>query len=243
VFLNLLINAAQAIPEGAEASNEIRVSTATDAAGRAVVAVRDTGKGMTRDVRERIFEPFFTTKPTDEGTGLGLAISHQIVAALGGEIVVVSEPGQGSELSVVLPAARPAPITGPIPVVPEPSTRRGRVLIVDDEPVIVRTLSRVLKAEHDITVADDSRDALARIAAGERFDVILCDLMMPEMSGMALHAELMRLDPEVAQRMVFLTGGASTPSAREFVARVPNVILEKPFSAADLNALLRQRVG
>ncbi len=103
VFVNLLVNAAQAITKGAAEENAIRVSTSTDARGCAVIAVRDTGCGMTSDVAGKIFHPFFTTKPPGTGTGLGLAICHDIVTALGGAIEVRSEPSRGTEVRIVLP--------------------------------------------------------------------------------------------------------------------------------------------
>jgi len=108
VFLNLLVNAAQAIPEGDVAKNEIRVRTRTDDNGRAVVTVSDTGAGIPAEVMNRIFDPFFTTKAVGVGTGLGLFICHGIVKALGGEIAVDSVPGQGTAFRVILPAARSA---------------------------------------------------------------------------------------------------------------------------------------
>jgi signal transduction histidine kinase len=107
VFLNLITNAVQAIKEGHPAENEIRISTGTDAMGRVVVVVADTGAGIPPEVMRRIFDPFFTTKPLGIGTGLGLYICHGIVRALGGELTVESEPGRGSRFRVALPAVLP----------------------------------------------------------------------------------------------------------------------------------------
>ena len=105
VFLNLLLNAAHAIPEGETERNEIRVTTRTDGRGYAIVEVRDSGMGIPIAIRERIFDPFFTTKPVGEGTGLGLWICAGIVSALGGEVKVDSEIGRGSTFRVTLPPA------------------------------------------------------------------------------------------------------------------------------------------
>src|SRR5690606_36103792 len=102
VFINLLINAAQALPEGDTAMHEIRLTTSTDSQGRAVIEVSDTGTGIPAEVVERIFDPFFTTKPVGIGTGLGLSICHTIVTGMGGEIVVESQPGSGTTFRVVL---------------------------------------------------------------------------------------------------------------------------------------------
>lgn len=107
VLINLLVNAAQAIPEGNVAGNEIGITTFTDAEGRAVIEIRDTGSGIPAHLRERIFDPFFTTKDIGVGTGLGLSISHEIIAALGGSIEVTSEVGEGTTFRVVMPAWEP----------------------------------------------------------------------------------------------------------------------------------------
>jgi signal transduction histidine kinase len=112
VFLNLLVNAAQAIPEGHASQHEIRLRTGVDSRGRALVSVSDTGAGIPPEVRPHIFEPFFTTKEVGEGTGLGLSICHGFVQELGGDILVRSTPGQGTTFEVLLP---PAPEYNPLP--------------------------------------------------------------------------------------------------------------------------------
>jgi CheY-like chemotaxis protein len=208
------------------------------------VEVQDTGPGIPLDVIGRIFDPFFTTKPVGVGTGLGLAICRSTIVALGGEIGVESEPDRGTIFRVVLPPAR-APDEAPPPraAAPAPAGRRGRVLIVDDEPRIGAMIRRILASEHDLTVLTSAQEALGRFEQGERFDAILCDLMMPEMTGMDLHAALATLAPDQADRMVLLTGGAFTPKAAQFLDRVPNVRLEKPFESANLRAVVRRLVG
>jgi CheY-like chemotaxis protein len=123
-----------------------------------------------------------------------------------------------------------------------PDERRGRVLVVDDEPAIGRAIQRWLQTEHDVTAVTAARDALSRIAAGEPFDAILCDITMPEMTGGELHDELTRVAPEMAERMVFLTGGAFTKDSMEFLARVKNPRIDKPFRVADLRAAVRNLI-
>ena len=240
VFLNLLLNAAHAIPEGETERNEIRVTTRTDTRGRAVVEVRDTGMGIPAEIRERIFDPFFTTKPASEGTGLGLWICSGILNALGGEVRVDSEIGRGSTFRVTMPAAV-METSGEFNVVPtpEPNARGGRLLVIDDEPMILGALRRSLSADYNVTCVGDGRKALDRLRAGERFDVILCDLMMPEMTGMDLYTEMEALVPDQAARIVFVSGGAFTPRAREFLERVPNARVEKPVDMQNLRLLLR----
>jgi CheY-like chemotaxis protein/two-component sensor histidine kinase len=240
VFLNLLVNAAQAIPEGHAPENEIRVVTRTDDEGRAVVEVRDTGSGIPAEIVGRIFDPFFTTKPIGVGTGLGLSITRSIVTALGGRIMVESEVGKGTVFRVTLPAAPPqVDAEDPGERAPLKQARRGQVLVVDDEPAIGAAIRRILAAEHDVTVLTSAPRALETVARGARFDVILCDLMMPHMTGMELHARIAALAPDQAERMVLLTGGAFTASANQFLDRVPNARVEKPFDPASLRALVR----
>jgi PAS domain S-box-containing protein len=239
VFLNLLLNAAHAIPEGETERNEIRVSTRTDGQGRAIVEVRDTGMGIPPEIRERIFDPFFTTKPVGEGTGLGLWICSGILNALGGEVRVDSEIGRGSTFRVTLPAAvmdSPGELVSP----PAPEAAQGgKLLVIDDEPMILGALRRALSAEYNVTCVGDGRKALERLRGGERYELILCDLMMPEMTGMDLFAELQKVAPEQAARMVFVSGGAFTPRAREFLERIPNARVEKPIDLQNLRLLLR----
>jgi PAS domain S-box-containing protein len=242
VLMNLLLNAAQAIPEGDPGAHEIGVATFTDAEGRAVFEVRDTGSGIPEDVLARIFEPFFTTKPVGLGTGLGLSICHGTVTALGGEITVRSTPSSGSVFHVAIPAAELRRQAPPEPPSSPAATRtRARILVVDDEPLITATLHRAL-AHHDVEVVTGAEGALQRVLGGRRFDVILCDLLMPGMTGMELGDALARELPEQAGRVVFMTGGAFTAAAREFLERVPNPRLDKPIDFERLDALIHALV-
>jgi signal transduction histidine kinase/CheY-like chemotaxis protein len=240
VFINLLVNAAQAIPAGQAQSNTIRVVIRTDDRKRAVVEVHDTGPGISPEILSHVFDPFFTTKAVGVGTGLGLSICHGIVAALGGEITVESVLGRGTVVRVTLAAAPviTAPVAPSTPVEPQPQ-RRASVLIVDDDPMVRSALQRALK-DHDVTTAADGLEALERIRAHPGFHLILCDLMMPDMSGMDLHAQLGRELPRVRERIVFMTGGAFTAQARSFLEAVTNERVEKPFNLATLRALVRR---
>ena len=110
----------------------------------------------------------------------------------------------------------------------------ARVLLVDDDPLIIRGFSRVLRERYQVTALSDGRDAVALIGKGARFDAILCDLMMPEFTGMDLFTNLMAMCPDEARRVVFLTGGATTESAQTFLDEAPNQPLHKPFRAEDL---------
>ena len=247
VVLNLLVNAGQAIGEGNADHHRIRVATSLDDAGRVVIEVTDTGSGMPPEVLERLFTPFFTTKPSGIGTGLGLSICHRIVTSLGGAITVTSQVGQGSTFRVVLPAstlapAAPAPARAVAPPAVAAPAARARVLIVDDERMVGEAIRRMLP-DHEVTPVLSAAAALQRVRAGERYDVVLCDLMMPQMTGMELHAELTAVAPEQAQRMVFLTGGAFTPGAREFLADVTNPTVSKPFDRATIRETIARQIA
>lgn len=238
VFINILVNATEAIPEGGVERNTIAISTRTDEAGWAVIEIRDTGRGIAREIREQIFDPFFTTKPVGQGTGLGLSICHGIVRSLGGEIGLTSSPG-GTTFTIALPPAvaptRAAPETPPVAPPVAVSAAATKVLIIDDEVVFAHALRRLLGRDHHrITIVHTGHEALARLAAGERFDVILCDLMMPAMSGMEVHQKVVALAPEQAARMIFLTGGAFSPLAKQFLEGSNNPWFDKP---CDLQAL------
>ncbi|WP_438009207.1 ATP-binding protein [Sorangium sp. So ce321] len=257
VFLNLIVNAAQAIPEGLAEQNLIELSTRRDAAGWVVVEVRDTGSGIAPESLGRIFDPFYTSKEAGEGLGLGLAICHAIVTALGGRIEVESSPGEGSTFRVVLPAASEARApaapgagasrspheNGRLAASEPQAAPRRRVLIIDDEPLLTRAIAGTLEPRHETTATASARDALARIRGGERYDAILCDLMMPDMTGMDFYASLAEHAPEQQRRVVFLTGGAFTERSKAFLQQVNARLLLKPFDAATLLSLVDEVVA
>ena len=236
VFLNILMNAAQAIPEGKTEDHEIQVASRTDADGNAVIEITDTGVGIPKEQLPFVFDPFFTTK--GEGTGLGLAVSHGTVKSLGGEITVESELGRGTLLRVVLRPAKTAVAPSSSHLLDVRPVEACRVLIIDDERLVAEAIARSLADDNRVEVMTDPREALARIDAGESFDVVLCDLMMPAMTGMDLYAEVLRRTPKLAPRLIFMTGGAFTPRARAFMESVKNTCLEKPLDMGRLRSLV-----
>jgi PAS domain S-box-containing protein len=246
VFVNLLVNAAQALPEGQAERHEIRLRTGTDASGRALVEVSDTGCGIPPEVMPRLFEPFFTTKPVGQGTGLGLSICHGIVSALGGRIEVESEVGRGSTFRVLLPVGGP-PASRETPVPPSAPggrpSRRGRVLVIDDEAPVGHAVRRALEAEHEVEVLTRAEVALERLRSGERYDVILCDLVMPGLDGLAFYEALGTAFPEARARLVFLSGGTPSARANALLTQAGVLLLEKPLGAADLLDVVRARMG
>jgi CheY-like chemotaxis protein/anti-sigma regulatory factor (Ser/Thr protein kinase) len=246
VFVNLLINAAQALPEDAADENEVTISIREEN-GNVTVSIADTGIGMSEATLARIFDPFFTTKPPGVGTGLGLPICQGILRAHGGALDVASQPERGSTFTVTLPSFRgpmlPAPEPAPPPEVGE---ARGRVLIVDDDAAVGRTLSLALEGDHDVTVVTSAQEALGELRAsqhGTAFDAVLCDVLMPGMTGGELFDAAKSEFPDLERRFIFMSGGLWAKSASDFSATVPNRLLEKPFSLEQVRGALREVVS
>jgi len=231
VFLNLLVNAAHAIEEGQAERNEVRVRLFAEG-DRVCVEVCDTGRGIVPEHRDSIFDPFFTTKAVGSGSGLGLSICRSILTDFGGALTFTSEVGVGTCFLVSLPRMAPVELE-PAPVVAAPSasatSARGRILVIDDEEGIRVIIKRMLGRRHDVVLAESGVVAQEVLKGDRAFDLILCDLMMPKLSGMELHAWLVGVDPALAARLVFVTGGAFTPGASTYLDSVPNLRMEKPF--------------
>jgi CheY-like chemotaxis protein len=234
VFLNLLVNAAHAIPEGDVDRHRITVRTWLE--GDTVVAeVANTGASIPASHLAHLFEPFFTTKPVGVGTGLGLSIVQGIVTGYGGTITVSSEVGQETRFEIRLPAAsRDAwrARTGADDA-PAREAVRGRILVVDDDPGLRSLLRRVLRA-HEVVTAESGAEACAALARDPRFDLVLCDVMMPRMPGTEVHRWLVANHPELARKVVLMTGGAFTPATREYLDQVGGPIVSKPFVSREL---------
>jgi PAS domain S-box-containing protein len=241
VFLNLILNAAHAIDEGAPERNTVHICTSQE--GREVrIAVADTGRGIPREHFDRLFDPFFTTKTRGQGSGLGLSICRDIVQSHAGRIEVTSAPGRGSQFTVFLPigsseGVAPAAPSSAMPFLEE-RARRPRLLVVDDERTLRTTLSALLGDAFEVVLAESGAAAFDVLRADRAFDVILCDLMMPEISGMQVHAWVAREAAELLPRMVFMTGGAFTRNASEFLEQVGSRYIEKPFEVRDLMEVL-----
>jgi signal transduction histidine kinase len=242
VFLNLIVNAAQAIPEGDARKNEIKIITRMDSSDRVAIEFHDTGAGIPADVLPRIFDAFYTTKAATTGTGLGLAICRRIVAEHNGEMSVKSRIGVGTVFRIVLRVANRETVALPAPPPPVKilGERAGHILVIDDEQLLCSAIERILGANHYVTTVTSARDALSRLGGGERFDLILCDLMMPEMTGMDLYGELQRSMPDQLKKFIFMSGGAFTDNARAFLARSSNEVIDKPFGSAGLRQLVER---
>lgn len=246
VFVNLLLNAVHALPEGKFSDNRLVVTTEYEN-GRVVISIEDNGSGISLAAQPHVFDPFFTTKPVGQGMGLGLSLSRTIVEGMGGQLTFVSEVGVGTTFRVELPAlvgpgSAAQPLHGEDAVFerPEPAAGTGkrRLLALDDEPMLCETLRIMLSDTFDVVTVTSPLEALARIRAGEMFDVILCDLMMPEMTGMDFHAELAANHAKLLERMVFMTGGTFSERSRGFITTMEDRVLYKPFRARELFELV-----
>jgi PAS domain S-box-containing protein len=241
VFLNLLINAAQAIPDGGTAEHQqVTVAMRPGEEGWVVVEVSDTGKGIDPEHLPRIFEPFFTTTPVGVGTGLGLSVCHGIVTGLGGQLQVDSVPGKGTTFRVLLPVGD-SPAQQPAQAQAEPPRALAprRVLVIDDDPEVRQALARIIGAPHVVEMVETAHEAQERLLTRkEPYDVIFCDLMMPELTGMDLHDILTAQRPEVVGKMVYMSAGAFTPRAAQFLESHPERRIEKPFDPVRVRSFL-----
>jgi len=242
VFLNLLVNALQALPDRPIDENRITVRTRAGEDGWVVAEVIDNGSGIEADRANRVFEPFFTTKSVSEGTGLGLAICRNIVQAAGGSIEFRTIPREGTTFTVRLPGSTRAYASPPAqrPTTPERSGR-AKVVVIDDEPLVGRSIRRALRG-HDVEVYSSGREAIDRLRSGEPFDIVFCDLMMPEVSGIEVYNQVATVVPDLGSRFVFMTGGAFTAPAREFLETTPLLCLEKPFELRQVRELVAERI-
>lgn len=235
VFVNLLVNAAHALAEKGQGT--VRVVVRRAGPDQVAVEVEDDGPGIPPEHLGRIFDAFFTTKPVGAGTGLGLAISHRIIEEHGGSIDVHTRPGEGTRFTVNLPVAREqAQEVSEGAAAARPVRRRSRVLIVDDDPRVGESLARAL--DEDCTVTTSAETALAALEHDSRFDLVVCDVMMPGTSGPQLAAQIARRWPALAELTVLVTGGAFRPEVQAELERAPFAKLEKPFDPAVLRRWL-----
>jgi signal transduction histidine kinase/ActR/RegA family two-component response regulator len=241
VCVNLIVNAAQSIPEaragGPDAIITLRTRPLSDE--RLAIEISDTGVGIREEARERLFEPFFTTKQRAGGTGLGLFVSLGIVTGLGGTIEIDSTVGKGTTVRVILPAWLGADLEQD--EVASASVRtlaNRRLLVVDDDVLVARTLARQLSGHH-VEVVSSGQAALERLSTDDRsFDLVLCDLMMPDMTGMDVYEAVEVRCPELAERFVFISGGGVTERSRKFLEVHADRVLPKPIDSRQLCELL-----
>jgi PAS domain S-box-containing protein len=246
VLMNLLVNAEQAI-EAHRGHGTVWVRLSRQD-GTAAITVEDDGPGIPPEVMTRVFDPFYTTKPEGEGTGLGLSVSAGIVADHEGKISAAPRPEGGARFTVTVPLragsrveeGRPEPrgLAAPVAL-----AGRGRVLIIDDEPDIRRSISRFLtRSGWQVSLAESGEEGLQRLT-DVAFDVLLCDLRMPGMSGTELYRRLQASGSPAIERLIFMTGDVLSPEASRFLQEAGRPVLSKPFALQDLAETLAQVVS
>lgn len=233
LFLNLLVNAAQSFPSGDVEAHHVSVRTWMHG-GRVQAEVRDDGCGIAPEHLSRAFEPFFSTRPPGAGTGLGLPLCRDIVEEHGGSISLESERGRGTRVRLSFPAhERIPPMSSQAPSGNRASSR-GRILVVDDEPVILAGVRRLLEAHQDVVTAAGAIEAMGILERDASFDAILCDLLMPIVGGTALHAWVKARRPDLARRMLFMTGGLFVGDAGGYIRQNALTVLQRPLDRATL---------
>jgi signal transduction histidine kinase/CheY-like chemotaxis protein len=239
LFTNLVVNAVQAMRD-ASGHGTLTVTARQDPArDRVVVTVADSGPGIAPADLERVFEAFYTTKPAGQGTGLGLAICRQIVEGHEGRIRAENRPGGGVCFVVELPVYRAAPVPAKPPPRPGPMPAGARVLLVEDERVVGDLLAEFLAlAGCEVDRAANGREALEHVRR-KAYAVIVSDVRMPDVDGPALYRELGVVAPELARRMVFVTGDVMSPETRRFLDETCLRYLEKPFTLEEFRAVIR----
>jgi len=237
VLMNLIVNAQHAL-QGQPQPRRLEI-LARRQDGTVQIEVADNGPGIPAEIAERIFDPFFTTKPQGVGTGIGLSVCQGIIAAHGGDIGVASRPDGGALFTIALPATTLALARHPSAAEAAPTPVAGRVLVVEDEVEIAQMVSEVLNRDHhQVAVATSGRQALEHLAR-HPVDLILSDLRMPDLDGPGLHRALASSSPELARRMVFVTGDVLTPDTSTFLARTSLPVIEKPIDPYDLRLKVR----
>jgi PAS domain S-box-containing protein len=233
VFLNLAVNARDAMPEGGTLSFRSAGAPAPDGTRQLAVWVGDTGTGISAELRDRIFEPFFTTKQSEKGTGMGLAVVYGILQSHGGRIALESEPGRGTCFELRFPLIEGAADRS-VAASAEPVKGEGRVLVVDDEPAVRRVAARMLRRlGYEPEEAEDGAVALARVRAQAGcYALVLLDLDMPGMDGRACLRALRGVEPELP---VVISTGLPAAELAEVLAGEEVGLLPKPYELLRLS--------
>ena len=248
VCLGLVLFAARILPEDSAKTNEVRLALFSIDRQTVVIEIVCDGVELDAVQLRSLFEPFASS---DEArtAGFGLSVCSSIVDQLGGQITAESLPGTGLSLTITFPCTRPSPTTEPPPPSSQhssspPSTASGsaRILVIDDDPGVGRALRLMLEEDHDVTCYTSPREALRRLLQDQGFDLVFCDLMMPELTGMDIYQVLRFNRPGYEARLVFMTGGAFTAPAKQFLAQVPNPRIEKPFNLRALQRMVQRSI-
>jgi two-component system NtrC family sensor kinase len=240
VLLNLIINAQQALQDHPP-PRRIELTTRFDPASDIVrITVADNGPGIPKHLRARVFDPYFTTKPVGIGTGVGLAVSFGIVEAHGGTLTIDCPMEGGAVFTIALPVGAVDATSIDVALPAEQDSRQRAILVVDDEPEIRETLAEILiRAKHRVVTVSSGRDALNHLAT-ENYDVILTDIRMPDLDGLALFREIKQRWPERVDRVVFVTGDPLSAMSRAQAGAGNRPVIEKPFVPRDVRRVVDQ---
>ncbi len=243
VVVNLVTNARDELRK-APPPRRLTLRTRADAArGRVCFDVEDTGPGIPAEIRDRIFEPFFTTKPVGQGTGLGLSLCHGIVEGHGGTLSLVSEPGHGAIFRVELPVVTPPATTGKHAAEAAPVVTGMRILVVDDERLVLQLLGEMLGADHHtVDTVGDGTQALERLRRTS-YDLILSDVRMPYLDGPGLYRALERRLPDLCRRFVLMTGDVLSTEIQTFLEQTGVPGLSKPFDRSEVRRVIQRVAG
>ena len=238
VVTNLLVNAQHAL-EQTQHERTLTITTRENPGeGTVALLVADNGPGISSDLQKRIFEPLFTTKEVGRGTGIGLALCNRIVGTHGGSIRVESGLGEGAAFIVNLPAANRRTEAESNVGVRSADNSGVRVLLIDDEPSVADVIAEILKSDgHNVQIVHSGEEALKALAKAD-YDVLLCDLRMPNLDGPGLYRRLLAERPELVERMGFLTGDTLGARAREFLRTVDCPFIEKPVTVSDAREIV-----
>lgn len=242
VVINLLTNAHHALQQSTSPRHLILTTTADTDRNQVILEVADNGAGIPQEVQRRIFDPFFTTKPQGEGSGLGLPLCRNIIEGHEGTLFLASQPGQGTTVRVTLPLAAaelPSPEAPAESAGPSQAHSRA-ILLIDDEPGVQKALRRVLqRSGYEVTTAANGQEGLAALEQGT-YEVILCDMRMPDLDGPGFYHELAQRHPHFLSRIIFLTGDSLSPESQAFFAQSDCPHLIKPFSARKIRQVIQR---
>jgi CheY-like chemotaxis protein len=236
VFLNIILNAKQAMSEASH-KGKLTIETNVDKSeSNIIITFKDNGPGIEKENLDRIFDPFFSTKEAGKGTGLGLSICYGIIKEHNGKIYVRSSAGKGATFTIELPviAEQDQHISIEATEVEPVKITSGRILVIDDEPSVCEFLNDALTQEgYSVSTVNTAVSALEQMKS-DKYDLIMLDIKMPEMDGIALHEHLLYLEPSLKNKIVFITGDTVSPDTKDYLDKTEAICITKPF---DLNSL------
>ena len=238
ILVNLLTNAGQAFTKEEPDVNKILVRAYLTASNEVVISVRDNGPGIAADVAQRMYDPFFTTKPVGQGTGLGLSLTLSAVESLDGHLEHETKLGKGTEFRVTFKTA-PGKVSPTNPVA-DAANDLPKIVFIDDDKSVLNSLARLIPDNYQAITFADPRKAIAYLEAGRPADVVFCDVMMPYLTGKDIYERLHIADPQLAQRLVFVTGGAHGEALVSFIRSLDNLRLQKPFGTVELHETIEK---